>query len=321
MLPTNRIPASVLLVLAVALTGGRAAGQTTATYWTLEARIAQADAVVLGTLSRVARRVIVPPGGASPDGTVWPDGIDEVTVTIKVDEVLKGKVGDACEFTRTTTAYNRTYDGWLKACTPFLWFLTREKERVAGANGIRLGKAVEAESGYRTGYEPPLFSMDLAVLREADDILKHARLYARTCTKVLPTHTITLPRGVAQRCTPSGDANFLIAPRDASLERLAKRLISSPEGFVPQGEQFDSLLRYQLRIGGVAALGHFQSDGNAALLRALLDDPTEVFQKSGSGTVKRYPIRAAAYGILQTWGVRVPMPVVEVPEPAEKKRD
>src|SRR5688572_23960926 len=56
----------------------------------LEARIAKADLVFHGKISDALRTETVPPGGATPDGTTWPDGWAEYVLTVKVDENLKG---------------------------------------------------------------------------------------------------------------------------------------------------------------------------------------------------------------------------------------
>src|SRR4051812_37210889 len=77
----NRLVGAILVV---ALGAAGAGAQTTQTYWTLEARIARADGVVRGTISKLSRKVIVAPGGQSPDGVSWPDGIVEYTATVKV---------------------------------------------------------------------------------------------------------------------------------------------------------------------------------------------------------------------------------------------
>ena len=94
-------------------------------------------------------KVIVPPGGQSPEGTVWPDGIVEYTITVKVDEVLKGKAPDNVEFVRRTSAFDTTYDEWFKARTPFLWFVARDKEAVAVSGALRLGEPVTAAGVFR----------------------------------------------------------------------------------------------------------------------------------------------------------------------------
>jgi hypothetical protein len=326
MVPAMTARHFILVLSGVVLAAGSAGAQTTRTYWTLEARIANAEVVVRGTIADLSGKVLVPPGGKTPDGVSWPDGTIQYTFAVKVDEVLKGNPRGDLRLVRTTSAYDRSYDEWSRARTPFLWFLTREKRAGYVGGALRLGKAVAAESGYRHGVAPPLFSMDFAVLKDPAEILARARAFAGRSPKPSAIHRVTVPRVVAQRCSASGDANFVLVPVEASLEQTAKRLINSPEDYVPKGDKLDGHSRNDLRLGGVNALRHFKSEANAALLRGLLKDPTEVLKtvETGTGerpTVKEYPIRAKAYEILSTWGVRVPQPVVEVIVPKPGQRD
>jgi hypothetical protein len=313
---SNYVRWIVLILMAVAFATASAEAQLGRTYRSLEARIAEADGVVVGPVEKVSRKVIVPPGGKAPNGVAFPDGIVEYTAAVKVDEILKGDVKENLTFTRTASAFDNRLDEWAKARTQFLWFLDREKGTVHVGGPIRLGAAVPAEAGYRSGIAPPFFAMDFAVLKDGKEILARARAYAKKSTKRLPIHQITIPRVVADRCSPSGDFNSLCVPVEAALEQTAKRLIASPQDFVPKKDKLDARARGELRLGGVDALRHFKSAENTALLRSLLEDPTEVVQPSEAGagtntTVKRYPIRAKAYEILTGWGVNVPRPVIE----------
>jgi len=326
MFSSKHMRVSTLILWGLALTAGTAGAQIGQTYLTLEARIAEAEGVVVGTIIKVSRKVIVPPGGKAPNGVDFPDGIVEYTATVKVDEVLKGDVKENVAFEWTASAFDKRLDEWSKARTPFLWFLTRQKGAVHVGGPIRLGAPVPAEAGYRSGIAPRLFAMDFTVLKDAKEILARARAYAKKSTKALPTHKITIPRVVADRCSPSGDVNFLYVPVEASLEQTAKRLIASPQDFVSKKDKLDSRARYELRVGGVDALRYFKSAANTTLLRSLLDDPAEVVLTFDSGarkgtTLKRYPLRAKAYEILTDWGVDVPMPVTEVVVTKNAKRN
>jgi hypothetical protein len=155
MLSSMRVRELILTLLGVTLAAGSGDAQTTQTYWTLEARIAQADGVALGTIAKLSRKVIVAPGGKAPDGVSWPDGIVEYTVAVQVDEVLKGDTKGNVGFVRTTSAFDRTLDEWFKARTPFLWFLAGEKGAVRVAGSLRVGAPVKAEAGYRWGSPLP----------------------------------------------------------------------------------------------------------------------------------------------------------------------
>jgi hypothetical protein len=326
MLPSKQLQTSILTLAVLALAAGRADAQLGRTYLTLEARIAEADGVVVGPVEKVARTVIVPPGGKAPNGVVFPDGIVEYTALVKADEVLKGDFKENLTLTQTASASDNRFDEWAKARTPFLWFVSRQKDSVHVGGPLRLGAAVPAEAGYRSGIAPPVFSADFTVLKDGKEILARARAYAKQSTKPLPIHRIPIPRAVADRCSPSGDFNVLCVPVEPALERTAKRLIASPQDFLPKKDERDSRARSELGVGGVDALRHFKSAENTALLRSLLDDPTETLQTAEAGapkgrTVKRYPLRAKAYEILTDWGVDVPRPVTEVVVPKKAKRD
>jgi hypothetical protein len=306
----------VLILLGLFVSAGRADAQIGRTYRSLEARIAEADGVVVGPVADISRKVIVPPGGKAPNGVTVSDGIVEYLAAVKVEEVLKGDFKDKVPFTRTASAFDRRLDEWAKARMSFLWFIYREKGTVHVGGPIRLGAAVPAEAGYQSGIAPPFFAMDFTVLKDGKEILARARAYAKKSTK-RPIHRIPIPRVVADRCSPSGDVNSLCVPVEPALEQIAKRLIASPQDFVPKNDELDTRSRSELRVGGVDALRHFKSANSIALLRSLLDDPTEVVHKSDADarpvtTVKRYPVRAKAFEILTSWGVTVPRPVIEV---------
>jgi hypothetical protein len=326
MLQSKRTPKPILILLVLALAAGPADAQVGRTYLTLEARIAEADGVVVGSVAKVARTVLVPPGGKAPDGVVFPDGIVEYTALVKADEVLKGDFKENLTLTQTASAFDHRFDEWAKARTPFLWFISRQKDSIHIGGPLRLGAAVPAEAGYRSGIAPPVFSADFTVLKDGKEILARARAYARESAKPLPIHKIVIPRAVADRCNPSGDFNVLCVPVEPALERTAKRLIASPREFLPKKAEGDLRALSQLRVGGVDALRHFKSAENTTLLRSLLDDATETLQTAEQGapngtTIKRYPVRAKAYEILTDWGMDVLMPVTEVVVPIKAKRD
>src|SRR5215207_9248484 len=56
----------------------------------LEARIATAEHVVLGTVAKVTEKVIIAQNKKGPDGLIDHNGKSEYTLVLKIDEVLKG---------------------------------------------------------------------------------------------------------------------------------------------------------------------------------------------------------------------------------------
>lgn len=64
-----------------------------ATFPAIEAEIAEADHVVLATISDLSRKVLVERGGKDEYGSTDPNGKVEYCVTLKVKDVVKGILG------------------------------------------------------------------------------------------------------------------------------------------------------------------------------------------------------------------------------------
>ena len=62
------------------------------THWTIEAKIAQAEHVLVATIVEVARDVVTSPGERTAEGYVAPEGQSAYTIVLKVDETLKGSL-------------------------------------------------------------------------------------------------------------------------------------------------------------------------------------------------------------------------------------
>ena len=296
----------LLLALSIVLAAGRAEAQPlVVTHETLEARIARAEHVVVGTIAKVTETDITAPGGRAAGGQY------EYALVLKIDERLKGNARDEIENLRVIRTYARDtrYEEWRDAKTSIVWFIAppeKANER-GGWSTLRLGKSVPAEALYGQSGEPRLFASDLTLLKGERAILDRARAYAKQSTKVLPTHIIDMP-SIALAKADKGFRNpwnHVVVPVDAALEPLAKRLIASPHEFVAADDTLDDLSRYQLRFGGVCSLRHFKSETNAKLLRPLLDDPPVDFKGSYVWPV---PIRVKAFEILLEWGVETPLP-------------
>ncbi len=301
----------VLLAIGIVLAAGRAEAQPiVVTYDTLEARIARAEHVVVGTVATVAETVITQPGKRTADGVYATEGEYEYTLVLKIDERLKGNPKNEIKRLGVVRKLGRDkrYEEWRDAKTSIVWFIApplKADERGIWST-LRVGKSVPAEALYRQSGEPELFAMDFKPLMGEKAILDHARAYAKQSTKVLPTHRINLPTcafGTSQNLR--NPWNQFVVPIDPSLELLAKRLIASPQEFVVGGEKLDELARYQLRIGGAGSLRYFKAEANATLLRSLLGEPkTEV----KDGYLESRSIRVRAFEILLEWGVETPLP-------------
>lgn len=267
----------LVLLLALVSLACRAGAQTTRTFRSLEARISEARSVVRGTVSELARTVIVPRMGASPDGTTWPDGIVEYRITVRVEEVLKGPRRSRAPLVRQTSDYDKRFEGWRDARTSFLWFIgSADAAPSASWDALRVGSSVAAERGYVTD-APPLFSMDFHVLRDPRIILDRARAFSRQRPAGDRLHKFTISRNMAQRCSPSADANYLIVPVDASLERVARRLVREPGASLAGDLDAtpDPRILDELRMAGVESLRYFRSAANRKILESLLSDRTQ----------------------------------------------
>lgn len=295
----RQVGKSLLIFVGVVLpTGSGNAQPLSITLWTIEARMAQADHVVVGVVEKVSRKVIVAPGGPDKIGVIYPDGQFEYTVTLKIGEVLKGDLPgtvDDLAAIHSGGADNR-YEEWSKAQTPILWFLGPTPK--AGARRqwgiLPLGKRVAAEDRFGKR-ETPLYSKDFTVLKNDEEVLARARAYGKMSRQVQPTHAIEIPHAFVP--LSSGGRDLLIVPVEPTLEQRAQRLIASPEDFVPKGKKLDSPSRDLLRLGGVNSLRHFKSDANVGVLL-----------KIKNSNAQPLSIRTKAYEVLSHWDVDVPLP-------------
>ncbi|MCL4207556.1 MAG: hypothetical protein KJ000_34155 [Pirellulaceae bacterium] len=270
-------------------------------FWTVEARVGQADQVIVGTINKVSRKTLVAPGGADKIGTIWPNGQFEYTLTLKIGETLKGNLNGIVDDLRPAfgTWPDERYDQWMRAETSMLWLLgpTPERGQRRDWDFVPLGEPVPAERAWSDRRRGPHYSNDFRLLKDNEEVLACARAYAKTSPKVQPTHRIHIPPGFARK---SGPWDYLIVPVEPTLEERAKRLIAAPQEFMPKGEDPDPDALRMLRFGGVDSLRYFKSDANAELLRSLLDEPSTANEAK--------PVCVRAYEILLHWGVETPLP-------------
>jgi hypothetical protein len=280
----------LLSLIGVMLASGRVTAQPMypTSHRTIEARVAQAEHVVVATIDKVSHEVLDAKIG-SPLG-----GPFKYTVTLKIGEVLKGDLQGTVDDLRAKHGWRADdrYDEWSKAGTTLLCFLgpTPKMGERREWDFIPLGKRVPAEG--RLGERrdgPPLFSMDFTLLKDDADVLARARAYAKAWPKATCSIEIS-------------PYDFLIVPVDPTLEKLAKRLIRSPGHFLPKDKKRDPQSRETLCGGGVKALRYFKSNANADLLRKILASANESVL-----------LRARGCEVLLHWDVDV----VPLPESAQ----
>jgi sugar lactone lactonase YvrE len=300
-------------------------------YESLEAKVAGAEVVFRGSITNLVRTALPPHGRYDPN--VWL----RYTMEVRVDEVLKGALPKRVEFTEDTLDSDKRFEQWRDEHTSFLWFVggtvtswapssSGQYTNVPAARwcNIRLGKSVPDER-IHTGPEPTI-SMDFAQLTEADEILRRARQFTKEQSGPLRIHVFDN--------TPGMFLVRLAVPIVPSLETTARRLILSPADFLPGapgGTITNAAARAAwlesaqngLQLEGLGALRYFQSAENIALVKPFLNHPMAVDMEISSGErigslVRKYPLRAAAYEVLQGWGVAVSQPVLEEPLPEVK---
>jgi hypothetical protein len=94
----------------------------------------------------------------------------------------------------------------------------------------------------------------------------------------------------------------MYVPVDAQLERLALGWVAAKD--------------LSTREDGVAALGHFRTPANIAVVEKLLTDPDfAVVTESGKPPVRRFLVRARAHQVLEAWDVVHKAPVIDEPNP------
>ena len=186
---------TILLLFGFALAAKMADAQPLLyTYVSLEARIAQAESVVHGTISHLSRTLIIPPGAYVTNIDHWgdqvvrhiterPDSEVQYRVTVKVDEIIKGPRRKTVDVVLQTDAYDKRPEQWTERQTAFVWFIGDRRQPNSGTNSlpywntIRLGAAVPGERRFSSDLS--LFSMDFRRLDDASEILARARKFAK----------------------------------------------------------------------------------------------------------------------------------------------
>ena len=300
----------------------------------IEAKVGQAETVFLGPITNFTRTVLVPKNPRDPNGKV------RYTVQVGVEEVLKGMPPRPAEFIEETQGYDDRFERWREERTSFLWFI--------GGTGTVLDYSGQGRSdsytnvpapGWRRlrwfGAQDPIFSMDFTCLTNADEVLRRARQFANEQRGPVKIHVFEAPP-VKERELPPYFWMALAVPVLPSLEITARHFLQRSEDFLPETPewvrtnaamqaQWLQSERDRFHMEGIKALRYFKSAENIELLKPFLTDPmaTDMEVSSGQriGKIDRhYPMRALAYGVLRSWDVAVPEPLLEEPlsEPEAK---
>lgn len=237
-----------------------------------------------------------------------------VTVTLAVQETLKGETGNRLVFTVRRTRDDRTLRDWRASGQSLLWFLKRrgrEPNDFTGPesawdapSGTAANKLAVELGGREHGGRllAPVLAMDLALLQTDSALLDAVRKEARYRKSggLTEQHGVSIPRELMAKTGRSGDANALVVPVDARLEALAHRWMTAGE---PTWK----------RMEGISALRHFRTPAQEALLLGLLEDPesSTVVDYDPDGKLYHWRVhylREAAYRVLKEWNVPVSNP-------------
>ena len=318
MLPISRFWFLCFASLVVAvLSGGLNAQPIGHAYVSLEAQISQANDVLIGSIADIREKVLVKPGGVDKSGVHVFEGVSTFTISLKVDEVVKGKVEKNPELRiQCSPRSARHYQRCAKTKTSGLWFLG-PVPKAADADQkweyFSLTPLPAAEiDPHSTCYPPPMFANDLSILRTKKDILARVRVcgLVSKAGKRVPNRniqSIEIPSRIGSSIQRGDGAYQLALLIDPALEKTARRMIEDPGSFFPDGEfkyqQYQDETFYHLRLAGMDLLRYFPSNQNQTLLRGRLDIPLLALEKNG------FPqLRIKAYEVLIAWDVDLQTP-------------
>ena len=315
---------SILLVLSTCSNGF--AQPLVQSFTSVEALIASADFVALGSIESVKDKILVAAG--TPNGTSNPNEKYGYQLTTKFDQIVKnvesdGELGEAKGQFKSfqivaqdgrnadvsQLAENKTKGLWLiypKAATEkfHAWmFLPFDDER--GVDRF----------GYRTGnLKPPVFASDFSILSTHQQILQRIKQYGpisqrqhrSSKTRVV---SVYVPRVVLGPIDTSGGTDYRVGfPIDSKLPSTARRLIESPAEFVSKKEAKDVGPLDMLRSAGIALLGSMKTESSIQHLKSCLDPSVIPFTPSWGGAAGRVRHRIQAYQRLLDWRINPPRP-------------
>ena len=317
----RNIPAAGLFVLlSFLLNSGEVVAQPlVGQYSTLEAMVASADFVAIGSIAHVKEGVNV----TSVDVTNSSGGKQQsksgYELVPKFDEILKN-VDVANEDNDLSSFQTVDQDGRSALVSQLvddnakgLWLIHAKTENETNQRWsfLPFGQSGVNHFGYRApALQPPVFASDLSLLETHEQILQRLREYAPVSQR---EHTNNQPNCVSV-FVPAvfvGDLknegfthHQLVLPIDSNLHETARRLITDPADFVPTGSIRDWSALDTLRMAGIELLGSTKTESNVQLLKECLDATVFPFRKSPSAL----QFRVRAYEKLIGWRIKPPRP-------------
>ena len=176
-LPVNRLWLLCVATLIVAvLSGGLNAQPIEHDYVSLEAQISQANDVLIASIADIGEEVLVKPGGFDESDNYVSEGVSTFTITLKVDEVIKGEVEKNPQVRIQCSPKSvRHYQRCAIAKTSGLWFLgpapkAVDVDRKWEFFSLTSLPADEIDS-HSARYPPPMFANNLSILQTKKEIL------------------------------------------------------------------------------------------------------------------------------------------------------
>ncbi|MCW3052935.1 MAG: hypothetical protein JWN14_2105 [Chthonomonadales bacterium] len=290
-------------------TADSVSAQRNPVYMSIEAHVAQAEDVYVGTISQV--------GLFEHDKK----GDYGATITVDATETLKGSHRKRFQVFAYGDKTREPFQAWSLKRTPLLWFIrpkSADDSSDSPSKGWSFFPVDPADSMTplpMVGY----FSLDFRLIRSPRQILAIARRYAKTSShsQTATIHSLCYMQDLVCKLFPYTTGGELLVPVGPELERAARRMILSPGSFLPsereiKGIGHDDYLAVKasdegsVRRMGVEALAHFKSGANIDLLKRQLDDT--FLESNWDNDHDVYAIRKVAFKALQKWNVKVAEP-------------
>jgi hypothetical protein len=159
-------------------------------------------------------------------------------------------------------------------------------------------------------------TIDLRLLKTPNEIVAAIRTTVAATqgqepARPLRSHSVAVPKQIAQGTGFSRPQNLVMMPMDGRLEEFARRLLQRPGDFLT-GDDPES--RRMLRLEAVRTLRLFPSKQNLAILRDWLDDPMTTASFNGARGVPSAKLVPSAPRDPGTPRFEVPTQLAKVPE-------
>lgn len=292
----------------------------------LEAMIADADFVAIGSIASVKENVSVTEGTFNK--YYDPNVKLGYELTTQFDQIVK-RVGRAEETAANHDGFktfqiinpdgrNAHVSQLVENKVKGVWLIypRRKTEKLHRWKFLPFDRTGVYEDGdLPASLKPPMFASDLSILTTNQQIEQRIKQYGpvsqrqyrsgqpRSTSVYVPR---TLLRGIIKS---SGTDDEVYLPIDSDLSRTARRLIEAPAEFVSPKDANAPWTLNALRSAGINLLGDLKSEASIQLLKNCLDPSILPFASGGGGSEEIVRVRVQAYQQLLDWQVNPPKPV------------